>query len=62
MTALACRKVPLGTTCSGHCAVNRLDRAGCEYSKDIVVQGSEKSLSVRTTHLPNELALKMDGA
>jgi hypothetical protein len=63
VTALACWKVPLGATCSGHYAINRLDGAGRDlHGKDIVVIGSARSLSARTTHLPNELALKMDGA
>ena len=44
-------------------AVNRLDRAGREsHGEDIVVLGPAERLPTRTTHLPNELALKMDGA
>ena len=63
VTALACWKALIGATCSGPGAVNRLDRAGhaC-HGEDIVVIGSSQSLPARTTHLPNELALKMDGA
>ena len=44
-------------------AVNRLDRAGREnHGEEIVVLSSARSPTLRTTHLPNELALKMDGA